>query len=242
VRLAVFSDVHANLEALEAVAATDAFRGAGRVVCLGDVVGYGADPSACLAFARRASERILLGNHESAIAHPEELAYFNGFARQAIEWTRDQLSVEEREFVAGLPASFREPPDFLFVHSAPTAPHEWEYIFDLAGAQREIESVEETLCFVGHSHVPLAIEKGAEGPARLLEFPFRVREGHRYLINVGSVGQPRDSDPRAAFVTFDSETRTVSLERVEYPIAIAQEKILAAGLPAFLAARLAKGR
>jgi len=241
-RLAVFSDVHANLEALETILATEAFRLADRVVCLGDVIGYGADPSACLALSRAKAERILLGNHESAIAHPEELAYFNGYARQAIEWTRDHLTDEERDYITQLPLVHREPPDFQFVHSAPTEPQSWEYIFDLAGAQREIVSVDETLCFVGHSHVPLAVEKGESGPGRLVEFPFPVREGMRYLVNVGSVGQPRDSDPRAAFVTYDSDARVVTLERVEYPIARAQEKILAAGLPAFLAARLAKGR
>ena len=241
-KLVVFSDVHGNLEALEAVLATEAFRTADRIVCLGDVVGYGADPSACLAIAREKSERILLGNHESAIAHPEELAYFNGYARQAIEWTRDQLSQEERDFIAGLPFVHREAPEFLFVHSAPRSPQAWEYIFDLAGAQREIEAVEDRICFVGHSHVPLAAERGESGPARLNEFPFTVKDGMHYLVNVGSVGQPRDSDPRSAFATYDTETRALALHRVEYPVALAQEKIHAAGLPAFLAARLAKGR
>jgi diadenosine tetraphosphatase ApaH/serine/threonine PP2A family protein phosphatase len=242
VKIAVFSDVHGNLEALEAVLATEAFRSADRVICLGDVIGYGADPSDCLARSREVAERLLLGNHESAVAHPQELAFFNGYARRAIEWTRDRLSEAEREFIASLPYLHREPPDLLFVHAAPTDPPAWEYIIDFHTALREMSGFTERLCFVGHSHVPLAVEAPDSGQPRPLAFPLSMRDGAKYLVNVGSVGQPRDGDPRAAFALLDTDARSVALHRVEYPIAVAQEKILAADLPAYLAARLARGR
>jgi diadenosine tetraphosphatase ApaH/serine/threonine PP2A family protein phosphatase len=242
VRLAVFSDVHGNLEALDAVLASPEFRAADRSVCLGDVVGYGADPSACLARVREETQHLLLGNHESAVIHPEELAYFNGYARQAIEWTRDKLTEEERAFLASLPFLHRESPRYLFVHAGPSSPSAWDYVYDLATAQREVGAFEESLCCVGHSHVPLAIEIGEAGSARGVPFPVVLHDGCRYLVNVGSVGQPRDGDPRPAFVTVDEDARRVDLVRVDYAIEKAQEKIVAAELPAFLAARLAKGR
>jgi diadenosine tetraphosphatase ApaH/serine/threonine PP2A family protein phosphatase len=242
VRLAIFSDIHGNLEALDAVLAHPDMSGADRAICLGDVIGYGADPSDCLARVRQRTDKILLGNHESAVAHPEELEYFNGYARTALEWTRDQLSPEEIAFISALPYTFRESPDILCVHSAPCRPQEWTYIVGLDTARPELACFTETLCFVGHSHVPLAVEVEPGGASRLVDFPIRIQNGSRYLVNVGGVGQPRDRDPRAAFMLYDSDARTVSLRRVEYPIERAQEKIIAAGLPPFLAARLAAGR
>ncbi|MFN0151006.1 MAG: metallophosphoesterase family protein [bacterium] len=241
-RIAIFSDIHGNLEALEAVLASDEMKSADRAVCLGDVIGYGADPSACLARVREKAERVLLGNHESAVAHPGELEYFNGYARTALEWTRAQLSAEDLAYVSSLPFAYREPPDFLFVHSAPRSPADWTYIVGLDTARAELSSFGETLCFVGHSHVPLAVEAPADGTSQLIDFPVRVEPGNRYLVNVGGVGQPRDRDPRAAFALYDTDSRTLSLVRVEYPIERAQEKIIAAGLPPFLATRLAAGR
>ncbi len=241
-KIAIYSDVHGNLEALEAVLGTEAFRSADRVICLGDVIGYGADPSACLARSRAVAERLLLGNHESAVANPQELAYFNGYARRAIEWTRDRLSEEERAYVASLPFVHRESPEVLFVHAAPTDPPAWDYIIDYHTAIREMAGFTERICFVGHSHVPLAVEAPNSGQPRALSFPFTLRDGARYLVNVGSVGQPRDGDPRASFAVYDADARRVALHRVEYAIDAAQEKILAADLPAYLAARLARGR
>lgn len=241
-RLAVFSDIHGNLEALEAALATEPMSSADRAVCLGDVIGYGADPSACLARVRERAEFVLLGNHESAVANPEELAYFNGYARTALEWTRSQLSPEEVSFVKGLPRSRRESPDFLFVHSSPGRPEDWVYVVGLESARPEMDTFSESLCFIGHSHIPLAVEVGPDEPAQVIEFPFRVQPGKRYLINVGSVGQPRDRDPRGAFALYDSDEKQVSIHRVEYSIERAKEKILAAQLPPFLAARLAAGR
>jgi len=242
VRIAIFSDIHGNLEALDAVLASEEMRSADRAVCLGDVIGYGADPSACLARVRAKAERVLLGNHESAVAHPEELEYFNGYARTALEWTRAQLSAEELAFVSSLPFAYRERPDYLFVHSAPSAPADWTYVVGLDTARAELSAFDETLCFVGHSHVPLVVEATPEGASRLVDYPVRVEAGNRYLVNVGGVGQPRDRDPRAAFALYDSDSRVLSLVRVEYPIERAQEKIIAAGLPPFLATRLAAGR
>ena len=241
-KLAIFSDIHGNLEALDAVLAHPDMKSADRAVCLGDVIGYGADPSDCLARVRQRTDKILLGNHESAVAHPEELEFFNGYARTALEWTREQLSPEEIAFISALPYTHCESADVLCVHSAPCRPHEWTYIVGLDTARPELACFTETICFVGHSHVPLAVEVDASGASRLIDFPIRLQNGSRYLVNVGGVGQPRDRDPRAAFALYDSDARIVSLRRVEYPIERAQEKIIAAGLPPFLAARLAAGR
>lgn len=245
-RIAVLSDIHSNLEALEAVLAEVRAEAAHVYVC-GDLVGYGADPEAVL---ERVSGLPLLGmvagNHDLAAVGRFPVGWFNPLAAAAIRWTAERLTPEARETLRGLEPLERAR-DALLVHGSVVAPAE-EYLLpnDAPAAGRSFEREGFRLCFFGHTHVPTVFERGDGGRvvARWVEGEPRVelREDRRYLLNPGSVGQPRDGDPRAAFLLFDTEARTVEWRRVPYDVATAQRKILAAGLPAPLADRLGEGR
>jgi diadenosine tetraphosphatase ApaH/serine/threonine PP2A family protein phosphatase len=239
---AVFSDIHANLEALEAVCGAAEDRAVHGWICLGDVVGYGADPAACLKSVRSLTKQILRGNHDAAVAGLEDLEYFNEYAREAVLWTREHLGARDRRYLGELPFTFERDQSF-YVHAEPADPSAWEYIDSSTDVAPAMEAIDSRLCFVGHSHQALAfatdgsrVESVAEGVGRL-----ELREGYRYLVNVGSVGQPRDGDPRSCFAIYDDEAGSIELVRIDYDIARAQEKILRAGLPPFLAARLQRG-
>ena len=242
-RTAVFSDIHANLEALEAVRGAAEERAVHRWVCLGDVVGYGADPAACLRTVRSLTDQVLQGNHDAAVAGQQGLEYFNGYAREAVLWTREHLDVEDCQFLAELPFTCERDQAF-YVHAEPADPGAWGYVDSSADAAAAMAAVDSRFCFVGHSHRAFAfgaygtrLELVAEGAGR-----FESREGYRYLVNVGSVGQPRDQDARSCFAIFDDEAGSIELVWTDYDISRAQEKILRAGLPPFLAARLQSGR
>ena len=241
-RTAVFSDIHANLEALEAVRRAAEERAVQKWVCLGDVVGYGADPAACLTAVRSLTHQILQGNHDAAVAGLQHLEYFNDYAREAVLWTREHLGEEDRQFLAGLPLICACDQAF-FVHAEPVDPGAWGYVESSTDAAAAMAAVDRTFCFVGHSHRALAyatcgagVKLVAEGEGR-----FELRAGCRYLVNVGSVGQPRDRDARSCFAIYDDEAGSIELVRTGYDISRAQEKILGAGLPPFLAARLRSG-
>jgi len=238
-RLAVLSDIHGNREALAAVIAAGRTRGVDAWLCLGDIVGYGADPRACLDAVRELTDAVLLGNHDAAAVGLQDLENFNLYARRAAEWTAEQLDDAERHYLAALPLVLDEG-DARFVHAEPVRPAEWGYIFDLADAQTALAATAQRYCFVGHSHIPfLCAEEGGD-VARADAGPVRSRA--RYLANVGSVGQPRDGDPRACFALWDRAAGTLELVRCPYAVAAAQDKIIAAGLPSFLAERLARGQ
>lgn len=237
-RLAVLSDIHANLEALEAVRRAGEERGVERWVCLGDVVGYGADPQACLARVRQWMAFCVMGNHDQAVAGLGDLEYFNPWARWAVEWTAGQLRPEQRQYLAGLPLSMVED-DALYVHAHPANPGGWGYALNEREAQRALEATTARLCFIGHSHQPLVC---AAGSGLLVgEDLIALRPGERYLVNAGSVGQPRDGNWWACFLVWDQERDTLEYVRSDYDLQKAQAKILAAGLPPFLAHRLAQG-
>lgn len=241
-RTAVCSDIHANLEALEAVRGAAEERAVHRWVCLGDIVGYGADPAACLKAVRSLTEQILQGNHDAAVAGLQDLEYFNGFAREAVLWTREHLGAQDRQYLGELPYTCEGDQSF-YVHAEPADPGAWGYVDSRADVAAAMAAVASRLCFVGHSHQALAfaadgsrVESVAAGAGRI-----ELREGYRYLVNVGSVGQPRDGDARSCFAIHDDEAGSIELVRVDYDISRAQEKILRAGLPPFLAARLQRG-
>jgi diadenosine tetraphosphatase ApaH/serine/threonine PP2A family protein phosphatase len=240
VRYAILSDVHANLEALRAVLADAASRADG-LLCLGDSVGYGADPVACIEIVDRRARAIVAGNHEHGVAGLLDLEWFNGWARAAAEWTRQRLDDDHRAWLGALPLSY-ELGDATLVHASPEAPDEWEYLVTPDDGWAAFPFFATRWCFVGHSHVPGAWSLGSSGP----DFEPRpslvtAEAGRRYLVNVGSVGQPRDRDPRAAYAVWDVEAGRVELRRVPYDVQAARDKILAAGLPRFLADRLAAG-
>lgn len=245
-RIAVISDIHANLEALDAVCRAAARRDVESWVCLGDMVGYGADPGPCLQRLQTLTDQLVLGNHDAAAVGLLDLSDFNPYARRAARWTTDQLTHAQRGFVTSLPLT-REPGDALFVHAEPRAPGEWNYVFSSAAAVDAMAATRARRCFIGHSHQPFVCGLPTGRGDQVQWNPIRtgrvdLHEDRRFLVNVGSIGQPRDGDPRACFVIWDDREDTVEFVRVAYDIAVTQGKILAAGLPAYLADRLSAGR
>lgn len=242
-RYAVFSDVHGNLEALETVLDDAARHAPDAYVCLGDVVGYGPNPNECVARVRSLGGEVLAGNHDLAAVGAADLDTFTPLARTAIEWTMTVLSDDARRFLGSLPLRV-ETPAFLAVHGSPRDPVE-EYILGLPTALAVFTETAFTLCLVGHSHVPGAFVRGRDGRvgARTLrpKEAVRLSRTSRYIINVGSVGQPRDGDPRASYLLLDADRRTATLRRLDYPIAETQAKMAARGLPETLAQRLSAG-
>ncbi|HBE73850.1 MAG TPA: hypothetical protein DDW31_07190 [candidate division Zixibacteria bacterium] len=243
-RYAIISDIHSNREALDAVLDDIGRRGAERVVCLGDVVGYGAEPGACLAEVRKRTELIVAGNHDWGAVGKVDLNFFNRSARTAAEWTAGELTEPERIFLAQLPLTLGQggAEGFTAVHSTPDHPQEWRYILSIDEAEFQFERMAQPLCFVGHSHQPIAWQCHSGGRCSVVSREYLLMEpDRRYIVNVGSVGQPRDGDPRACYAVYDDQRREVVVHRVEYDVASAQGKILKAGLPRRLAERLASG-
>ena len=241
-RTLVVSDVHSNLEALEAVI-KDAGRNGGfdRVWCLGDTVGYGPDPSACLSRLREFDLMAVAGNHDYAAAGVIDAADFNGAAFTAIRWTAEQISKEEAAFLSGLPLVCQETP-FTMVHGTLKDPIV-EYLLHPSQAVVSFNLLTTKFCLVGHSHYPFICRENG-GMPMFLPMP----EGkavplvdERSIINPGSVGQPRDRDPRASYVLSDNDDNSVQYRRVEYDRATTQAKMRKAGLPQYLIERLDHG-
>lgn len=242
-RYAVFSDVHANMEALEAVLADAGRRSPDAYVCLGDIVGYGPDPNECVARVQDLGASAIAGNHDRAAAGLFATEAFSPLARAAIEWTARVLTAEHRAFLAALPERL-ESRAFLAVHGSPRDPVE-EYLLTLPQALAIFIESDFEVCLVGHTHIPALFVRSRNGHIRAQdltpETPVRLAPTSRYIINGGSVGQPRDGDPRAAYLIYDDGGRTVTLHRVEYAIAATQAKMRTRGLPALLSRRLAAG-
>ena len=238
---AILSDVHGNLEALQAVLADLRREGAGKIAFLGDAVGYGANPGECLLLLREQTEFLVAGNHDWGAVGLTDVSYFNTAAKAAVLWTGRELAEENRTFLRRLPL-VHQAGGITFVHGTPNEPGEWNYIFTYPEAEQAFGALEGELAFIGHSHRPVILAKRGKGSVATLEQEAAVLEkGTRYIINVGSVGQPRDGNPRAAYGLYDEGERKFLLKRVPYDIPAAQQKIIRAGLPTSLARRLAKG-
>lgn len=243
-RYAILSDIHANLEALQAVLARVAALGADMVVCLGDIVGYNADPNECVDIVRRDGITCIMGNHDAVASGLAEPDTFNPAAREAVLWTRSVLAPEHALFL-------REQPSYLLIDNVALCHGSINdtnrYILDDSDV-RDTFSLLETLaghpraCFFGHTHVRAAYSLADRVLTRELTDEIRLSRERKYLINPGAVGQPRDGDPRAAFLIYDSRERMVLFRRVEYDITACQTKIIRAGLPVRLAQRLEMGR
>ncbi len=239
-RYAVLSDIHGNLEALRAVLA-DCRRDADEILCLGDVVGYGADPLACVELAAERATALVAGNHEHGVAGRLPLRWFNPAARAAAEWTARQLDEDHRGWLGALPLVV-ELGEATLVHASPARPDEWEYLTTAEDGFAVFPSFATRLAFVGHSHRPGFWSLGSSGPTWAPgDADIALENGRRYLVNVGSVGQPRDRDPRACYALWDRDARRITFRRVAYDIAAARRKILAAGLPRSLADRIQHG-
>jgi diadenosine tetraphosphatase ApaH/serine/threonine PP2A family protein phosphatase len=240
-RYAIVSDVHGNLESLDvalaAVASDDP------LISLGDVVGYGPNPNECVAKLRERSTLAVLGNHDLAAIENFGVENFNAAARTAIAWTQTVLDEPSRAWLNTLPYELRFP-EFLLVHGAPV--QYFEYILDKDTAAAAFERTDAPIVFVGHTHIAeywVYEPDGVIGHKHMQHGgELTLEDGKRYIVDVGSVGQPRDLNPEASFVFYDPENKRVEWIRYAYPIAEVQRKMRAAGLPAYLADRLAVGR
>ncbi len=239
-RFAVISDVHANLEALEAVLKNIKKKRPEEILFLGDAVGYGPNPNECLELLRDNCRIFLGGNHDWAAIGRTDLEYFNEYAKTAILWTRDVLTEKNRRFIETLPAQKRlKKQNMLLVHSTPKEPEAWHYLLTLWDAEVNFHYFDERICILGHSHLPFVIERLPSGEMITYNNKADLGQNERYIINSGSVGQPRDRDPRACYaLVVDNRVEFV---RVEYNSEETQRKMHAAGLPLPLIERLSKG-
>ena len=238
-RYAIISDLHSNLEAFKAVISSIGKERVDGIVCLGDIVGYGANPVECISMLRERRPVVALaGNHDHASVGMTDINYFNINARRAVIWTMDHIGGDDAEYLGGLPL-VGHIEGAVLVHASLVSPSEWNYVFTNRAASFCFDLMEEPICFIGHSHAPVVFDGEsyfipAEGNDLDLE-------NGTYIVNVGSVGQPRDGDPRSRYVIYDSSCRTVSYRAVEYDIEGARDKIIEAGLPHALGDRLLFG-
>lgn len=239
-RFAIISDIHANLEAFDAVMADARDNNCTDFVCLGDVVGYNANPHECVERVREMDCPIVKGNHDEQASLIESSRDFNEMAEAAIQWTRDHLTDEDKQWLRDLKME-RQVRDFTIVHATLDGPEHWGYVFNNLDAAASFTYQHTTVCFFGHTHVPMAFIRD-EGVQRQHLDKLRIDSGKKYFVNVGSVGQPRDGDWHAAYCIYHIESNMVEQRRVKYDLQTAQKKIIDAGLPRMLADRLAVGR
>lgn len=239
-RLALFGDIHANLEALEAVLDDAKSQEVTDFVCLGDIVGYNADPSACLELVRSMNCPTVKGNHDEDASGTHSLENMNPVAAAALEWTRSQLTDEQRDWLLRL-RMVRQVSDFTVVHSTLDQPSNWNYVTNRFDAMANFSYQFTQIGFHGHTHVPRVYVK-TDRVQEVAAEAVQIEDGSKYFINIGSVGQPRDGDWRACYVIYDTEHNLVVFRRIEYDIETTQGKILDAGLPEMLAERIAEGR
>ena len=240
-KIAIFGDVHSNLDALETVLADCRAQGVEDYLCTGDVVGYNACPHECLELIRALGCPVMMGNHDHYVSSEQDLSDFNPAAAAVVEWTRGQLTADELAWLKALPF-VRTVKGITLVHSTMDNPETFGYVFDNLQAESNFILQKTPVCFHGHTHCPMIYEKSMQGVFRIDPQDFKLQLGRKYFINVGSVGQPRDGDPRATYVIYDTQAKTVSFRRLEYDIAAAQARIRAAGLPDRLAERLQYGQ
>jgi diadenosine tetraphosphatase ApaH/serine/threonine PP2A family protein phosphatase len=247
-RYFVLTDIHANIEALDACIADARRRGFDRSLVLGDLVGYGPDPNLVIERVLGLSPTaIVRGNHDKVACGIEQAEGFNAVAKRAAQWTYDVLSPEHRQWLADLPQGPANVDDLVEIcHGSPF--DEDAYIFDELDAVRALKTAKRPLCLFGHTHYPITFQLSDEsvdvvsaGPSAS-KAPVSIHNGSKYLLNPGAIGQPRDGDPRAAYAIVDAGTRVVEMFRVEYAVAETQAKVTKAGLPDVLAQRLAVGR
>ncbi len=239
-KYAIIADIHANLEALEVVLEDAKAQKCTHFCCLGDVVGYNANPKECLDIIRNLAMPCVKGNHDEYCSIDSNLEGFNPHAAEAIQWTRSQLTEEDRDWLRSL-KYIRMVGNFSVVHATLDGPQRWGYVFDRLAAAASFTYQNTSLCFFGHTHVPVAFIRDTVVRGGTYS-KFKVEPGRKYFINVGSVGQSRDGVPKATYVIYCLDEGTVELRRLDYDIAKTQAKIRAAGLPERLAERLALGK
>lgn len=244
-RIGFISDIHGNYESLEVALTTLRSQNVDEIVCVGDVVGYGAEPGKCIDTVEKNSAIIIAGNHDWACVGKTDITYFNRYGRTAILWTSEKLLPHQRSFLAQLHLQHTDS-EWCAVHSTPHEPARWRYILSTTDAMEQFAHFEKKICFVGHSHIPVVFTD--RGDFIQIAVPFneesisvKILDELRYIVNIGSVGQPRDGDVRGCITIYDTDAKIVKFIRFFYPVPKTQEKIVAAGLPHFLAERLAQG-
>ena len=242
-RYLLISDIHSNLESLQATLDSAERLEPYQLMCLGDVVGYGADPSACIDLTGNHANLILAGNHDLAVADAIPYCDFNPIARQAIEWTQSMLTPEDKDLLANLPLQYVDG-DYCFVHASPIDPMKFGYIRTLEDVAEVFSHIGQKFCFVGHTHLPVMVRMSQNsGKMEVVrDDKVYIEDKYRYFVNVGSLGQPRDNNPDACAVVLDEEEESIEFIRIPYDIAASQEKILSEGLPSYLAERLMLAR
>lgn len=239
-KYAIIADIHGNLEAFEVVLEDIKAQKCTHVACLGDVVGYGADPKECLDIVRGMNIPCVKGNHDEMCSIEENMEGFNPHAAEAVLWTRQQLSEDDKKWLRDL-KYVRLVASFSIVHATLDVPQRWGYVFDKLAAAASFTYQNTAVCFFGHTHVPVAFIRDSVVRGGTYS-KFKVEPGRKYFVNVGSIGQPRDNNPQAAYVIYDMDEGSIELRRLDYDIPKAQAKIRAAGLPERLAERLAHGK
>jgi predicted phosphodiesterase len=231
-KIAIISDIHGNSEALQSVLTHIDDLGIAHTICLGDIVGYGASPNECVALLREQNITCLAGNHDKAVLGELSIDDFSAMAKAGVLWTRSVISEENKKFLSGLEYQI-ELYNALFVHSSPDKPQDFRYLLSYGHAIESFKHLTAMLCFIGHTHRPVTFCE--DGISTV------ISPDKKYIVNVGSVGQPRDGDRRACFVAFDTDQYKIEHVRVEYDIDVTRKKIIEAGLPQKLAERLLVG-
>ena len=246
-RYLIISDIHSNMEAFDSCIKRAQQAGFDTVLCCGDLVGYGPNPIEAIEGVRKLNALTIRGNHDRVAAGLDEATQFNPHARRAVYWTREALPDSYRDYLAGLPVGPMEvTPEAQLVHGAIT--HEDDYIFTEADADENFRLTDKTITFFGHSHFPVVFSDGRDNSVQAMSYEFdefvavKCEAGRKLLVNPGSVGQPRDGDPRASFAIWDPDRARIEFYRVEYDVNLTQEKMRAADLPNYLIERLAHGR
>lgn len=237
---AFISDIHGNLEALTEVMSAITEIKPDRLICLGDVIGYGANPEECAQIVRDEVDICLMGNHEAAVVGNLDISYFTPYARDAALWTRDNITEATLNWITTLPFTGKID-DFSIVHGSLYQPDMFNYVQTIADAEFNFNAMDTNLLFLGHSHQPLAFFN-TDPMTYTLGPDIELEHAEKTIINIGSVGQPRDENPDSSFATYDSEKQLVTIHRIKYDVDTAAQKIIDAGLPEALAMRLPAGR
>jgi predicted phosphodiesterase len=237
---AVISDVHANLEALDAVLKDIRKRAIKEILFLGDAVGYGPNPNECVEKLKKHCKILLAGNHDRAAVGLTDIGYFNEYARTAVFWTRKVMTEDNLRILETLPVMKKmDKENILLIHSTPKEPEAWHYLLTLWDAELNFHYFDERICILGHSHQPFVVERVPSGEMITYRNRANFGKSERYIVNAGSVGQPRDRDPRACYVVLNDEM--AEFVRVQYNIEKTQMKMREAGLPLPLIERLSRG-
>lgn len=239
-RYGIFSDIHSNLEALEEVLKAYQKEDIDSYFCLGDLVGYATEPNECIEKIKNLNCVTIAGNHDWACINKLSLDYFNDLARRSIIWTKPKLKQENKNYLESLNLIYKDK-NFTLTHGSLDNPQEFYYIFDAKDCVETFNLLETNICFIGHTHRAGFFIK-AEENISYSTVPIKIEKSKKYIVNVGSVGQPRDRDPRASFCIYDTKKQEVEIKRIDYKFKRTSNKIIEAGLPLFLAERLLVGQ